>query len=75
MLKINLLQPKGTPMTTMTALRLYHDAYESTKQLKADHDVLVAGQAALLPLINKAEAEENKAREAMLLVIQGNDKQ
>ena len=61
-------------LTTYQAMKAYRAAYRVTSALKHDHDTLVIQQKSLLSSISKAEADENKAREAMLRVIQeGND--
>lgn len=59
--------------TIYQAMKTYRVAYKKHSDLKFEHDALVAKQRELLPEIGKAEAEMNKAREAMITAIQTND--
>lgn len=55
------------------AMKAYRAAYTKHSDLMFEHDTLVAKQLELLPQVAKAEAEMNKAREAMITAIQTND--
>jgi hypothetical protein len=56
-----------------SAMKKYQQAYREHADLIKNNDELVEQQRVLLPLIAKAEAAANKAREAMLLAVQAND--
>jgi hypothetical protein len=61
-------------LTTYQAMKAYRGAYHITADLKRKLFLLVVQQKELLLQIDQAEADENKAREAMLRVIQsGNE--
>lgn len=55
------------------AMKTYRAAYTKHSDLMFEHDALVAKQRELMPEITKAEADMNKAREAMITAIQTND--
>lgn len=55
------------------AMKTYRAAYTKHSDLKFEHDGLVVKQRLLISEIVKAEAEMNKAREAMITAIQTND--
>lgn len=59
--------------TVFTAMKAYRAAYRVHSALVKYHDGLVGQQTALMPMIQQAEAEMNKAREAMLRAVQAND--
>lgn len=58
--------------STYQAMKAYRDAFVLWSDLRKKHDALVEQQKVLLPDINKAEATANKAREAMLQLMQQN---
>lgn len=54
------------PATLMSTIRNYAETTRKAVALKAAYDALIAQQTDLLVAIGKAEADNNKAREALL---------